>query len=344
MFIFSICGYLKAGTEKKEGIWYKGKFWENYKDETIPFNEAEKLVDKMVENIKTAKALINDKEKKIEEFMMLPYNELDPDSDDDGSMALITAFKDMYIVIKIDEEDFEKDEPFNSPSRLYKGNIFSREEPKLLSEGELYLLQTKENSFKVNGSFKSDNKKYKIDMSLCEDLMGAGSTTVEVKGQEAFLNGVLGTITFNQIKEVIQDHPEVDTIVLEDVPGSMNDLVNVHTGRLIRRAGLKTKVLKESRIYSGAVDIFCSGVERVYTKGAEIGVHSWGGGPGGMNATDFPDNHPAHKDLISYLSEMLGDKGEGFYFYTIKAAPADGIHVMSFEDIKSWNIGTSFTK
>ena len=74
----------------------------------------------------------------------------------------------------------------------------------------------------------------------------------------------------------------------------MNDDVKVHTGRLIREAGLTTSIGLGGEAYSGGVDL------------------------------------------------MLGPKGRGFYFFTLRAAPAQGMHTMSREEIEGWGVATEW--
>ena len=62
---------------------------------------------------------------------------------------------------------------------------------------------------------------------------------------------------------------------MKQIRGSLDDKINMHTGRLIREHGFTTKVLSDSRIASGGVDLFCAGEKRIIEQGAEIGVHSW---------------------------------------------------------------------
>ena len=62
---------------------------------------------------------------------------------------------------------------------------------------------------------------------------------------------------------------------MTQISGSVNDAVNMHTGRLLRKNGFTTKLLSDSDIASGGVDLFCAGAKRIVEKGAKIGVHSW---------------------------------------------------------------------
>lgn len=102
-----------------------------------------------------------------------------------------------------------------------------------------------------------------------------GDSKLKIIGDEAFLSGDLGTKAYAQIKDLIENHPNVKTLVLTSISGSVNDAVNMHTGRLVHEAKLNTKVLANSDIASSAVDLFCAGENRIVEKGAKIGIHSW---------------------------------------------------------------------
>ena len=99
----------------------------------------------------------------------------------------------------------------------------------------------------------------------------------EVDGTDAYMNGVIDFRTIAAVEALIEDHPEVIRIVLEDCPGSMDDESNLVASRLVREAGLNTHVGADGEIASGAVDFFVAGVERSadVEGGALIGVHSW---------------------------------------------------------------------
>jgi hypothetical protein len=185
-------------------------------------------------------------------------------------------------------------------------------------------------------------------IKVTESQIGGGNSEFYIDGHEALLNGALGTRTYNQVIDLLTNHPEVDTIVEVNVPGSINDEVNMKTGRLIREHGLFTKVPPNGHIASGGVDLFCAGIVRTIGKGARVGVHSWEGDDG-KAAADYPDADPAHNDQISYFNTMLGTpQGRDFYFYTITAAKADNkpdytptdMHYMTVEEIAKWKLET----
>ena len=183
-----------------------------------------------------------------------------------------------------------------------------------------------------------ENKFY-ITVHFNPKDLSKGTSTFKIKGTTAELNGTLGGGTYNQVLTLNKDNPEVHTLLLEDVPGSRNDDVNVETGRLIREAGYTTKVPSYGKIYSGGVDLFCSGKKRLVKSGGIIGVHSWCCGTKGEDAKDIPENDGQHDKQISYFKEMLGDPiGREFYFFTINSAGYKGNHNMTQEEIKKYGL------
>ena len=184
-----------------------------------------------------------------------------------------------------------------------------------------------------------------IDYELVIDLQGLflGTSKMVVVDNEAHLLGDLGTITYHQVKTLIADHPTIKTIVMRTVGGSVDDKVNMHTGRLLRENGFTTKLLEDSHIASGGVDLFTAGRERIVTKGAKLGVHSWCC-LDGEGASKADKDHPGHKDQIDYFTEMLGKKGYDFYFFTLNASDFSGMYYMTDEDMKKFGVATKFVE
>ncbi len=173
-------------------------------------------------------------------------------------------------------------------------------------------------------------------------ITGIGNSEIKVIDNKAYLSGILGTRTYHQVKKLIQEYPDIKTIIMTNVPGSINDMVNMHTGRLLRQNGFTTQLPFNSDIASGGVDLFTAGVKRIVTKGAKLGVHSWCC-VDDLTAADVEPEHPAYKYQLDYFSEMLGiHKGYDFYFYTLQAAPFDGVYYMTDKEIKDWGLATQF--
>lgn len=176
-------------------------------------------------------------------------------------------------------------------------------------------------------------------------LQGAGSlylnnsiiTEFEVRGNEVYMNNDINSKTYDQFVELIENNPQIDTLVEEIVSGSVDDNTMIKLGYFIRARGLNTKLLAWSEIDSGGVDLFLAGVERTMADGAHIGVHSWS--DGFKEAKDYPQDAPEHEANRKYIEDMLGT--DDFYWFTIYAAAADGIHEMTMEEIEKYGLLTT---
>jgi hypothetical protein len=160
--------------------------------------------------------------------------------------------------------------------------------------------------------------------------------TFVVDGEVAYVNGVLGKTAHKRFEKFIEEHPDVKTLILEDVPGSMNDEYNVQTCELLYLKGISTKAMSYSEVASGGVDLLISGTTRTVDEGAKIGVHSWSSGD--KEGIEYPIDSPEHQIFLD-LFEVIGID-TAFYWYTLGAAPADSIHWMTESEIEYYNIRT----
>lgn len=175
-------------------------------------------------------------------------------------------------------------------------------------------------------------------LALVEEEMQEAS--FEVAGTDARMSGVIGPSTPGRVLELVLEHPQVRRIVLDDVPGSMDDPSNLRAARMIHRLGIATHVHQRSEIASGGVDFFLAGTTRTIEKGARIGVHSWAGGgaTGRLEGSALPKDHPEHELFLSFYADI--DVDEAFYWYTLEAAPADDIHWMTDEELTQYKLRT----
>lgn len=150
------------------------------------------------------------------------------------------------------------------------------------------------------------------------------------------MSGEINSKTLDQFVAVMDEHPDVTTLVELEVPGSLDDDTMIALGYEVRKRGLKTRLLATSAIDSGGVDLFLAGVERTMEDGAHIGVHSWSDGL--REAIDYPRDAPEHQQNRTYVEDMLGS--DEFYWFTIEAAPADGIHPMTNQEIERYGLLT----
>ena len=208
------------------------------------------------------------------------------------------------------------------------------------SKGEDYVdLVNLKNASKIlqedtNSWDKNDDNKLTHE----EVTKGFESTSLpvyfEVKGDIAYMNGVIESGTPATVLELIFEHPEVKTIEMMNVPGSGDDVANLRASLYVRKFGLNTKVNSKSLIASGGSDFFLAGNKRTVEKGSIIGVHSWGGP--GPAAADVPRDAEVHKKYLDYYEKV--NIPTEFYWYTLEAAPADGMHNMTEAEIEKYNV------
>lgn len=254
------------------------------------------------------------------------------DMESSDGINFIVLFSNEVVAVSTDEDN-EIDGKMiifsDSNNTTYLGQNFSLDE-----DGDAYVL----NGQLTNSANAEDTKSMTIRIESSQ--IGAGNTTYEIDGEHAIINGTLGTYAYNQLLEINKKYPEVNTFVLAIIEGSINDEVNMETGRLLRKAGYGTHLLTDSQIFSGGVDLFCAGKTRTREAGSKIGVHSWCCFEG-KTADKLPKNSSGHDAQLAYFKEMLGDSnGPNFYYFTINAAPFDGIHLMSDAEIATYKLIT----
>ena len=179
-----------------------------------------------------------------------------------------------------------------------------------------------------------------LSFTSCEKslllLCSYKAATFVVDGEMAYVNGVLGKTAHKRFKKLLEEYPDVKTLILEDVPGSMNDEYNVQTCELLHLNGISTKAMSYSEVASGGVDLLISGTNRTVEDGAKIGVHSWSSG--NTEGIDYPIDSPDHQMFLDLFEVIEIDTS--FYWFTLRAAPADSIHWMTESEIDYYNIRT----
>jgi acetyl esterase/lipase len=157
---------------------------------------------------------------------------------------------------------------------------------------------------------------------------------MEVNGDTAECFGTIGPTTPARIMRLLLEHPQVKTLVLVDVPGSMDDDSSLRACRLIRHHGLNTHVPADGEIASGGVDMFCAGAQRTVESGAMLGVHSWGGA--GESGDTVPRDHEGHQMYLDYGREM--GLPDAFYWFTIDSASPQDIHWMTRKEMEQYGL------
>jgi len=167
-------------------------------------------------------------------------------------------------------------------------------------------------------------------------LNATDTIAFEADGRDLLVNGTLNSRSLAAFEQAMIDNPDVTRLVLLEVPGSVDDEVNLQLGHRVRDLGLDTHVTADSEIHSGGTDLFLAGVERSMEEGAVLGVLSWA--VGNLQGRDLPKSDPEHAAYVSYTKRMLGS--DAFYWFTLEAAPVQESHVMSAEEIAKYGLLT----
>lgn len=162
------------------------------------------------------------------------------------------------------------------------------------------------------------------------------SLDFSVVNERLLMRGTITSRSPSAFYDILAKNPQITTIVLQTVEGSLDDEATIEMGYDVRARGLGTHLQSDSGIYSGAVDLFLAGTTRSMVRGAEIGIHSWADTFG--EGTSYPRDAPEHQLNARYTADMLGS--DAFYWFSLQAAPSDGIYVMNEQEIRHYGLLT----
>ena len=167
-------------------------------------------------------------------------------------------------------------------------------------------------------------------------------TSLEIRGNELWMNGEINGQTYTQFEDALNENPNIETLVLEIAPGSLDDDTMLRLGYMLREKGINTMLLPNSRIYSGAVDLFLSGKERIIRIEGEnvptLGVHSWFDLISWKEAKDYPKDSPEHNANREYVEDMLGT--DDFYWFTIYQSDAAEMYILGLDELQKYGLYT----
>ena len=178
----------------------------------------------------------------------------------------------------------------------------------------------------------------KLELVEFAELAAASElpATFAVDGEVATMRGTITGSTPGRFLELLLKHREVKELVLEYVPGSSNDEANGGLLELVHQAGLTVRVPRGGSVASGGSDLLLAGKRRIIEPEALIGIHSWSGG--GVEGRDLPKEHESHAFYLDRFAALGIDSA--FYWRTLEAAPADGMHYMTEDEIHSFGLRT----
>jgi hypothetical protein len=189
----------------------------------------------------------------------------------------------------------------------------------------------------LDTSCVSDIAKLRYEASDQEESANFTFKNNDSSADTVYMNGVIGSDTLKVMQKLFRDHPQIKTIVMQNVPGSMDDEINLLASTELRNHGINTHIPADGMVASGGTDMFLAGVNRTIETGARLGVHSWSDGSG-KAAIDYPRDHQEHVKYLDYY-KVMGIPAD-FYWYTLEAASAENIHWMTAQEIAQYAILT----
>jgi hypothetical protein len=157
----------------------------------------------------------------------------------------------------------------------------------------------------------------------------------------AVMTGTIGADFVHRVCDLTAANPTVSEVEMLDVPGSSTPGNESLDGGLVLRAeGLDTVLPGDGIVESGGVDVFLAGNDRTVADGGCLGVHAtefdFGDGP--LSAADLPRDDPEHAPYLEYFA-AIGIPAD-FYWFTLAAAPPDGIHYLTPAEMAQFGVVT----
>lgn len=152
----------------------------------------------------------------------------------------------------------------------------------------------------------------------------------------AALVGVTDAASPAAFAAMLAAYPGLATLELVEAPGTENDRANLAIGRMIRAAGLTTRVPDGGSVRSGAVELLLAGARREIADGASFAVHAWRDNRG-REAGDFPEDAPEHRSYLDYYREMgMSVAGARAFYAMTNAAPHARARWLDAADMRGW--------
>jgi len=135
-------------------------------------------------------------------------------------------------------------------------------------------------------------------------MMDAGATAFRVEGEVLHISGPVSGAAADRLQRLLEEHPGVRVVALGDSPGADDVAWVTGMGRMIRGAGLATRL--EGRVANDAIFLFLGGTPRSVASGT-LALHSDAVQREMGIAVD--DSTAAEADRIRFVEAMLGDAG-----------------------------------
>ncbi len=189
-----------------------------------------------------------------------------------------------------------------------------------------------------DGVLSAKEKQRIANVNAFFDWLDDGTLSFIVKGDTAYLNGTIKSRVVKQFRQLFAEHPQVKKLVFGWMPGSADDERMLEAMDLILAHGVDTHAADHARLQSGAVDLFTVGKKRTVGEDVQFGVHSWASGKR-REGHKLPRHHKEHRPYVEYYQKV--EVPVDFYWFTLEAAVADSMHIMTKEELLKYRIISS---
>lgn len=257
----------KVEADALGGYWYRNKCWRTFNDEGIASQDIDRVVRQQLSQFKKAQVELDEQTYGVEHVFA-----------EENKKGFL-----MRVVFNDGEEIKIVCRPANIQGDKYTGSakcyLRNPSEPgnstvKYAARGNLAVQFFKTGALKVSGTLRrrgGEREELQVNINCDESSFQIGSSVLEIDGEQAVLSGVLGTMTYDQISNLIEQHPEVKTLTLTNIEGSVNDEAVRHTGRILRAAGLNTRLFSDSEIVAGRRKPILRRCKTIHLQGCETG-------------------------------------------------------------------------
>ncbi|MXO60800.1 alpha/beta hydrolase [Altererythrobacter salegens] len=135
---------------------------------------------------------------------------------------------------------------------------------------------------------------------------------------------------------MMRDFPGIVRLDMIECAGTADDRSNLQLGRMIRAAGLMTRVPDGGSVRSGGVELFLAGANREVDDGAEFAVHAWQD-EDGLQASDYSESASENAKYLVYYREMgmSAEQARAFYAMT-NSVPFEQARWIDAGEMRQW--------
>lgn len=174
---------------------------------------------------------------------------------------------------------------------------------------------------------------------------GKDPVIFEVNENVATMSGVMDSTIVDLLEQLLDDNPQVDTILMSDVPGTIDFKATLKASYLVREHCLTTVIPNNGYVASGGVYFFLAGCERYVGKFSAIGIHTWRTYTLDeaqdkrvlVSGMELEKTDPAHDDYLDFHHDM--DIDEEFYWLIVDT-PFEDVHFLTSEEIEEYEIAS----